>query len=295
MSDDFKKPVITVIVPVYNTEKYIEKCIDSLKEQTMNNIEIIVINDGSTDNTLKILKKLASGDNRIKIINQSNQKQGAARNRGLDLAKGEYIAFVDADDWIDLDYLEKMHNTALKYRADIAVSSMVQKKEKKFKYYLKYDKIESFENINDIINICKFPVKGYVCGKLFKSDVLKNLRFKENVYYEDTAFLIRAFANTHLLVTVPEVIYHYFSNNSSTVRAIQSKKKFYDRILSAMDVIEFAVKNNINLPDILIVKARKFLSTIKYYRSRIEYYFLGMKIYVRNIDFEQYGEKLLKN
>ena len=89
MSDDFKKPVITVIVPVYNTEKYIEKCIDSLKEQTMNNIEIIVINDGSTDNTLKILKKLASGDNRIKIINQSNQKQGAARNRGLDLAKGE--------------------------------------------------------------------------------------------------------------------------------------------------------------------------------------------------------------
>ena len=136
MSDDFKKPVITVIVPVYNTEKYIEKCIDSLKEQTMNNIEIIVINDGSTDNTLKILKKLASGDNRIKIINQSNQKQGAARNRGLDLAKGEYIAFVDADDWIDLDYLEKMHNTALKYRADIAVSSMVREKEKKFKYYL---------------------------------------------------------------------------------------------------------------------------------------------------------------
>ena len=126
MSDDFENPLVSVIIPVYNAEKYIAKCINSLIEQTLQNFEVIVVNDGSTDNTPDILKELAKEDSRIIVINQSNQKQGAARNRGLEIAKGKYITFVDADDWLDLDYLERMYQAIIEDKADIAVSGLVR-------------------------------------------------------------------------------------------------------------------------------------------------------------------------
>ena len=295
MSDDFENPLVSVIIPVYNAEKYIAKCINSLIEQTLQNFEVIVVNDGSTDSTPDILNKLAKEDSRIIVINQSNQKQGAARNRGLEIAKGKYITFVDADDWLDLDYLERMYQAIIEDKADIAVSGLVREYTNSYKYYLKYEEKQVFRDISDVIKICKFPSKGYVCGKLFSADLIKGLRFKENVYYEDTAFLIRAFGSTKTLVTVPEILYHYFSNKSSTVKSAQSKKKFHDRIRSALEVMEFAAQQNITLPNLLIAKERKFLSTIKYYRDRIVYYYLGIKVYVKHINFEQYVDKLLEN
>ena len=105
---------ISVIVPVYNTEEYIEKCINSITGQTYKNLEIIVVNDGSTDNSLNILKSLQSKDSRIRIINQENKGVSAARNTGLDNTTGEYIAFVDSDDYLEKNMYEKM----LKYMGE---------------------------------------------------------------------------------------------------------------------------------------------------------------------------------
>ena len=117
---------VSVIVPVYNTEKYLEKCLNSLINQTLHDIEVICVNDGSTDNSLNILNQYAQKDNRIKIINQENKMQGAARNAGTQIAAGEYIGFVDSDDWIDLDYFEKLYNAATKYNLDIALATNVR-------------------------------------------------------------------------------------------------------------------------------------------------------------------------
>lgn len=114
------EPKVSIIVPAYNTEKYISKCLESLVNQTLKEIEIILIDDGSKDNTLNIAKSFMEKDSRIKIISQTNQKQGAARNQGMRVAKGEYIGFVDSDDWVDLDYFEKLYNSAKKYDTDIA-------------------------------------------------------------------------------------------------------------------------------------------------------------------------------
>ena len=105
MGNDIK---ISIIVPVYNCAKYIKKCLDSLINQTFKNIEIILVNDGSTDNSEEIIQSY--DDNRIVYIKQKNQGPSAARNLGIDLAKGEYIGFVDSDDWIDADYYEKLYN-----------------------------------------------------------------------------------------------------------------------------------------------------------------------------------------
>ena len=99
-----KNPKVSIIVPVYNAEKYLERCLDSLVNQTLKDIEIICINDGSTDKSLKILNKYAGEYNNILIIEQENKGQSAARNVGIDTAGGEFIAFIDADDWVDLDY-----------------------------------------------------------------------------------------------------------------------------------------------------------------------------------------------
>ena len=105
---------VSVIVPVFNTEKYKEKCLNSLINQTLQDIEIICVNDGSTDKSADIIKKFANKDSRFKLINQENKKQGAARNTGMKIAKGEYIGFVDSDDWVDLEYYEKLYNAAKK-------------------------------------------------------------------------------------------------------------------------------------------------------------------------------------
>ena len=99
---------ISVIIPVYNSEKFLKKCLDSIINQTLNDIEIICIDDGSTDKSLRILNNFADKDNRITIINQKNSGPSAARNKGIENAKGEYIGFVDSDDWIDLDFYEKL-------------------------------------------------------------------------------------------------------------------------------------------------------------------------------------------
>ncbi len=125
---------VSVIVPVYNVEKYLEECIESLINQTLTDIEIICINDGSTDNSLKILEELQKKDNRIKIINQKNSGVSSARNNGIENATGEYIGFVDSDDWIDSDYYEKLYNTAKKYNSDIAAGDMYRRNKKRFNY-----------------------------------------------------------------------------------------------------------------------------------------------------------------
>ena len=117
--DKVLNPKVSVIVPAFNVEKYISKCLLSLLNQTLKDIEIVVINDGSTDKTLEIVEKFEELDKRIRIINQENQKQGAARNRGMEIATGEYIGFVDSDDWVDLDYFEKLYLAAKKYNSDI--------------------------------------------------------------------------------------------------------------------------------------------------------------------------------
>lgn len=112
---DFQDKIkVSVIVPVYNVEKYLRECLNSLVNQTLKEIEIICINDGSEDSSLEILNEYASKDSRFVIINQENSGQSVARNKGLDVAKGEYIGFVDSDDWVDLNFFENLYSEAVK-------------------------------------------------------------------------------------------------------------------------------------------------------------------------------------
>lgn len=127
---------VSVIIPVYNTENYLAKCLNSLTKQTLEDIEIICINDGSTDNSLGILNDFAKKDSRIKVLSQKNLKQGAARNNGLKIAQGEFVTFVDSDDWVDSDYLEKLYNAAVNNNVNMAASSITRDKDHEVAVYL---------------------------------------------------------------------------------------------------------------------------------------------------------------
>ena len=176
---------VSVIVPVYNVEKYLERCLDALVNQTLTDIEIICVNDGSTDNSLEILDRYSKKDERIFVLNQENKGVSIARNEALKLAKGEFIGFVDSDDWVDIDYYEKLYNAAKNNDCDIATASIIRKKEESQKYKIKYDKECIFENLQYKLNICDIPNCCYVCNKIFKKEIIKDKNFKESVYFED--------------------------------------------------------------------------------------------------------------
>ena len=167
-------PKISIIVPFYNTEKYIERCLTSLVNQTVSDIEIVCINDGSNDNSLEIVKTFANKDLRIKILEQENLKQGAARNNGTKIAVGEYIGFVDSDDWVDLDYFEKLYNAAKKYNSDIALATNVRIGNGKTKKRLNIKKEEVKTNLQEKFDICSLAKNPCPTNKIYRLNMLKN-------------------------------------------------------------------------------------------------------------------------
>ena len=189
-------PKVSVIIPVYNVEKYLRECLDSVINQTLKDIEIICIDDGSTDNSLSILEKYAKKDKRVKIIALNhNIKQGGARNRGLDIAVGKYIMFVDSDDYLALNTIESFYNAINKTGVDIVISSihnfnMCKNTENMFcemqKYINSTNKEEGIYYIDR--NFTEFRV-GPV-AKLFKKSIIDKykIRFPENIIQEDEAF-----------------------------------------------------------------------------------------------------------
>ena len=138
---------ISIIIPVYNGEKYIEKCLDSIKNQTFKDYEVLIINDGSKDNTKKLIEKYLN-DKRFKLFNRTNHGIGASRNFGLDESSGEYICFIDSDDYVDKKYLEKLYNKILKENLDIVVCNYIELSEElnieKFRRYTEERKFSVF-------------------------------------------------------------------------------------------------------------------------------------------------------
>ena len=247
-------PKVSIVVPVYNTEKYLEKCLKSLIGQTLKDIEIICVNDGSTDKSSEILQKFADSDTRIKIITQSNQKQGVARNRGMEVALGEYIGFVDSDDWIDSDYFEKLYSSARKYDSDIALATNIRIGNGKTKKRLNIKDevfVTSLQRKIDISHQVKNPCPT---NKIYRRAMLNtnNITWPEGVYCEDKLFTIKAIYYANGLVTVPDVNYYYYRNPNSTVNSKKKghfAKKEADKINAKKAVLEFLKEKKAEIRD----------------------------------------------
>ena len=162
-----KEIKVSVIIPVYNVEKYIERCLESVIHQTLKEIEIIIINDGSSDSTSKKIEKFL-GDNRVIYIKTENKGQSAARNKGLQIAKGEYVGFVDSDDYIDLDFYEKLYKRIKETNSDIAAASIVRHHGTFEKWRVNYDLNKTTTDKNEMFKLVKYPDQSYVWNKIYK-------------------------------------------------------------------------------------------------------------------------------
>lgn len=224
------KPKISIIVPVYNTEQYLRKCLDSIVNQTLKEIEIICINDGSPDNSSSILSEYANKDNRIVVINQSNKGVSAARNAGLAIAKGQFVGFVDSDDWIEPD----TYATAIQYMADdvdlvcwgVNVEGDAKEKEKMAKLF---DNSFSGKVTADLSS--KFSLSTTICDKLFRKAIIKDndIKFPEDLRYEDTWFLWKYMLHVSNFYYIEHKFYNYIQHQGSFM-ASKSRGVLTDRI-----------------------------------------------------------------
>lgn len=210
--------LVTVIVPTYNTSKYIKKCIDSILNQTFKNIELIVIDDGSTDNTKDIIKKI--DDKRLKYIYKENGGVSSARNLGIDLSTGNYIMFVDSDDYIDKDFIEVVHNYAIKTECDIVRCGYRNVSlDGKVINEVKYPLGNIIFNKDSMDLIMKNIFFGYGGGIFLKKDIIKNVRFDTSIKFaEDIKFICECFANGNSYGYVDYVGYNYLYNDNSMTK-----------------------------------------------------------------------------
>ena len=210
---------ISIIVPVYNVEKYLRECLDSLINQTLEDIEIICVNDGSTDSSPQILEEYASKDSRIKIFNQKNQGVSSAYNNGIKQVKGKYFTIVDSDDWIREDSCELLYETIEKRKSDILLFAYIKYQNDSFVKDRRLEKLEEFAEGGNI----KFSdyyedfIKGPLlsCGKLYRTDFIhkNNVLFPLNIQCcEDIVFSTRAYINAESISILDTGLYYYRIN-----------------------------------------------------------------------------------
>lgn len=250
------EPLISIIVPVYNVEKYINRCLESILKQSYKNIEVLLINDGSQDNSAKICEDIAALDSRIKVIHQDNKGVSSARNKGLDISKGEYITFIDSDDWVDRDGIECLYRNLKKTESDLAIYSFIQEYENKKNINVKLTESIEVMNREDTIkfifndNRCQ----GFIWNKLYKSKIInsemKKIRFNEKItVLEDLYFNIEYMIRCNKAVYIDSQKYHYYISGNSAMFSIFNEKKITS--LKALDAISELLEGNNELENLV--------------------------------------------
>lgn len=222
--------MISVIVPVYNVEKYVGRCLDSLINQTNKQLEIIVVNDGSKDNSLEILKEYEKKDSRIKVIDKPNGGLSSSRNVGLDNATGDYITFLDSDDWLESSTYEKVEQVFGKYEdVDLVIfkNKVVHSEKDVLDNFCKSETVMEGEQIADFIlgTLKNFPSLS-CCNKVYRRENIKGLRFLEGRQNEDILYNYSALKQIRKAVFLDAEYYHYYQREGSISWGKVRKKSF---------------------------------------------------------------------
>lgn len=225
---------VSIIVPVYNVENYIERCLNSIINQTLDEIEIIIINDCSTDNSINIIQQYLNSiehNKEIILINKKyNEGVSKARNDAINISRGEYILFVDSDDWIEFNMVEKMYNLAKYKNSDLVIcNAYIDYENGKTKpLELNFENNKKYENntlIGDLLSQNK-NLQGHPWNKLYKTDIIKccNLKYNEKMsLYEDFVFNIDFLLSSNTALFLEDKLYHYIQRNNSLARTVSER------------------------------------------------------------------------
>lgn len=247
-----EKELISIVVPVYNVEKYIEKCVLSILNQTYEKFELLIVDDGSKDSSGEICDKLAENDVRIKVIHQENKGLSGARNTAIDIAKGKYITFIDSDDYIEKDYLEYLYMLCKKYNTKISIcaQSVVTNKGKKIEYTdkkseKKMDKVECIKNM-----LLEDGYSVSACAKLYSLDLFEDIRYPIGRLCEDNGTTYKLIDKVEYISYGSESKYLYLKRNDSIMGGQFNIKK-YDLITLTDEMCEYLKSKNYNIDEVL--------------------------------------------
>ena len=267
--------MISVIVPVYNVETYLRICLDSIINQTYKELEIILVNDGSTDNSGAICDEYAQKDKRIKVIHKANGGVSSARNVALKISRGDYVGFVDSDDYLHKDYFLMLYTYIKRNDCDLSICSM------KFFNDIESLSFEKFKNSNEnkiSLNrkqvfeemISNKKIYGFLWNKLFKKDLI-NIPFAENIHFtEDFLFCAQYVQNIKKAIFIDLPLYYYRQNreNSITSNTLKYDNKIFSSLEGQLKIMEIYQKNNIKLTNyfeyIILNNALNLLGKYKY-------------------------------
>ena len=275
MREDIK---ISVVIPVYGVEKYIRQCLESIINQTYKNLEIIVVNDGTKDNSMKIVEEYLS-DERIKIINQENSGVSIARNKGIEEARGEYIAIIDSDDWLELNTFEELMKL-VENKEDIIVFDFYKFNETTQKIKKKTTTIEKFKN--NIPDDKKYLISMYgseSCNKLYRREFLEKFNIKyEKMLYEDVFWKIETFLQAEKIKITGKRYYYYRNGRANSTmwktaqkdndnEFIKKQKEAYKKMIELLD--NFLEKNNkkFDIGKKILIEIEKKIWEEKYYHQ----------------------------
>lgn len=307
LNEDKQLPLISVVVPIYNVENYVTECVKSITGQTYDNLEIILVEDGSPDRCATICDELAEQDKRIKVIHQQNQGVSAARNHGIDAATGEYIAFIDGDDYIDSQMYEKMYETMCREQVDIVNCGMIR--EKKWDnntdteiIEVLYDegKMASREAVEQLVKVNTAGGCG-PCNKLYKKRLFDNIRFPLGVFYEDLRIMYKVYIAAESIYCMHEAYYHYVQRQNSTTHSyvgIDDDQRVQAEYIRANE-LETYDRNLANY--VYRGIANKCISNCKEIKKRyhketdvyVNTYKIGLQSYHKLMDSEKQGVKCM--
>ena len=220
------EPLISVIVPVYKVEPYLAECVDSILKQTHQNLEILLVDDGSPDRCPEICDAYAQKDSRIRVIHKENGGLSDARNAALDVATGEYIAFVDSDDWIAPDMMSYLLNAAIGYQAPVVCCEVINV----YTYRMEYNNVtvDKVYTSEEALNELFFDrLENYACNKLYKADLWKHVRFPVGKNFEDIQTIYKTFEAAGRVAVLQEPKYYYRIRNDSLSGARDFKNRLH--------------------------------------------------------------------
>lgn len=243
------KPMISVIIPVYNVEKYLRRCVNSVLNQTYSNLEIILVDDGSTDNSGAICDELSNEDNRIIVIHQKNAGLSMARNRALDISKGEYIVFVDSDDFIDEEMYESMLKKMQFYDADMVMCSYTKwledEKRSVQSNVVCEENVLNKENLFEMSFCAEYSIIIPVAwNKLYKRKLWNDLRYPKGKYHEDEYVIHYLLDKCQRVVLMKESFYNY-SIRRNSIMTSRNMKEGRDWIGALLDRKQFYLEHNL--------------------------------------------------
>ena len=295
---------ISVIIPVYNVEAYIEKCLKSIMEQTYKNLEIILIDDGSTDNSGKICDEYAKKDTRINVIHRKNGGLSVARNDGIKIAKGEYICFVDSDDYVTENYCEVLYNTLKSNNADISAVSYKEIRDEGIPVLDADEKDKTkfnneciiYDNDEIIIQMLKWETfRNMAWNKLYKTEKVKKHLFLEGYAFEDIYFSYEILSDVKRVAYINTPCYYYIRRNNSISLTCSEKNlnDFLDVVILKYKGIKerypkLDTYNNFAVLESAISISIKYISSNQYFKEVDE------KLEFRELVKELYGEKKVR-